>query len=66
MRYEKEGCIFEIWTEEVKDGYYAHWACQCGDVGESNHLDSSEDAALLAAKVHASSHHGLKHKKKDT
>jgi hypothetical protein len=66
MRHKIENYDFEIWAEQTKDGYYARWACQCGETGQSSKLDSDETSALLAAKVHARAHYGAVHVKKST
>ena len=65
MEYKIENYVLEISTEQTKDGYYAHWCCQCGEVGKSNHLDPDESSAIRMAKVHAKAHYGAVHTKRD-
>lgn len=64
MDHKIEKYVFEIWAEKTKDGYYAHWSCQCGETGESNHLDPDDTSALMAAKAHAKAHYGAVHTKR--
>ena len=52
-----------IWAEQAKDGYFANWACECGETGGSNHLDKSKESCLAAAKFHANAHVTGKHSK---
>ena len=65
MSEEINGIEFELSADSQKGGFYGRWTCLvCGDTGTSNHLDPNEKRAIIAIKVGASIHAGMKHGQK--
>lgn len=63
MKHLIENFEFEIYVEQLEDGYVGCYSCPCGYRHCSTHIESKE-TAIITAKGQAHTHYQTEHKDK--